>query len=123
MKKSDLILIGVILVVALVSFFAFRQLNNESAVVDGTLIQEVSQGKNGIKIKLHDKMKALEKLEKYFDLLPDKFQRRIEEEKLKIAQCKLELEKAKVLGDNTEVEDDGFLEALNATVAEVWSDE
>jgi hypothetical protein len=38
MKKSDMILIGVILIVALGSWFFFRQLNNESAVVDGVAV-------------------------------------------------------------------------------------
>ena len=34
--------------------------------VDGTLISEISQGKDGIKIKLQDKMKALEWLDKHY---------------------------------------------------------
>lgn len=90
---------------------------HESAAVDGALISEVKQGRDGVSIKLADKMKALEKLELYFDLLPDKFKRRIEEERLKLDQAKA--------GDSgeEEVEDDGFLEALNGRVNEVWSDE
>ncbi|ALA55049.1 terminase small subunit [Shouchella clausii] len=60
----------------------------ESDMVDGTIVTEVKQGKDGISIKLADKMKALEKLELYFDLLPDKHKRRMEEEKLKLAQLK-----------------------------------
>ena len=31
--------------------------------VDGTLIQEVRQGRDGVTLKLHDKQKALEKLQ------------------------------------------------------------
>jgi phage terminase small subunit len=54
--------------------------------VDGTIITEVKQGREGVSIKLADKMKALDKLAQYFDLFPDKFKRRIEEEKLKLAQ-------------------------------------
>lgn len=104
---------------ALVNYVDFK----DSYMVDGTLIEEVSQGKNGVKIKLYDKMKALEKLEKYFDLLPDNFKRKIEEEKVKMAREKLELEKSKVNGDETEVEDDGFLEALKGRTAEVWKNE
>lgn len=65
---------------------------NDSKVVDGTLISEVKQGRDGISIKLVDKMKALEKLEQYFDLFPDKFKRRIEEEKLELAKMKLNAE-------------------------------
>ncbi|KNF07158.1 phage terminase, small subunit [Gottschalkia purinilytica] len=72
----------------------------ESSELDGTVLGEVSQGKDGVKVKLLDKMKALEKLELYFDLFPDKFKRQIEEEKVKIAQEKLQLEKAKAQSSN-----------------------
>ncbi len=68
-------------------------------------------------------MKALDKLSQYFDLFPDKFKRKIEDEKVKQAREKLELEKSKVNGDETEVEDDGFLDALNGRAAEVWKNE
>jgi phage terminase small subunit len=64
----------------------------ESNEVDGTILSEVSQGKDGIKVKLLDKMKALEKLELYFDLLPDKFKRQLEEEKLKLQKDRLHQE-------------------------------
>ncbi|MDH5160353.1 terminase small subunit [Heyndrickxia oleronia] len=89
----------------------------ESGIVDGTIISEVKQGKDGVSIKLEDRMKALDKLALYFDLFPDKFKRQIEEEKLKIAHHK-------VFGgdDNEEYEDDGFEDALNATTSEVWTD-
>ncbi|MGN7402751.1 terminase small subunit [Cytobacillus praedii] len=89
----------------------------ESGIVDGTIISEVKQGKDGVSIKLEDRMKALDKLSLYFDLFPDKFKRQIEEEKLKIAHHK-------VFGANEEeeYESDGFEEALNATTSEVWSD-
>ncbi|WP_191556601.1 terminase small subunit [Metabacillus idriensis] len=62
---------------------------NESGNVDGSVISEVKQGKDGVSIKLEDKMKALEKLSLYFDLFPDKFKREIEQEKLKIAHEKI----------------------------------
>jgi hypothetical protein len=83
----------------------------ESSMVDGTIISEVKQGKDGISVKLADKMKALEKLSLYFDLFPDKFKRDLEEEKLKIAHHK-------VFGANgeEEYESDGFVEALNGKV-------
>ena len=96
----------------------------ESSEIDGTIIKEVKQGKEGVSIKFEDKTKALEKLEKYFDLLPDKFQRKLEEEKLKIAQQKLELEKLKADELSGEEDaDDGFIEALKGSVKEVWADE
>lgn len=44
----------------------------DSNQVDGRLIQEVKQGKDGVNIKLVDKMKALDKLEKLFEIIPDR---------------------------------------------------
>ncbi|WP_420540559.1 terminase small subunit (plasmid) [Paenibacillus polymyxa] len=52
--------------------------------IDGTLVSEVKQGKDGVSVKLHDKTKALDVLTKYMDLLPDKHKRMVEDEKLKI---------------------------------------
>jgi phage terminase small subunit len=63
---------------------------NDSKLLDTSIISEVKEGKEGVSVKLHDKMKALEKLELYFDLLPDNFKRRIEEEKLKLEHKKVE---------------------------------
>ncbi|MED1919466.1 terminase small subunit [Bacillus thuringiensis] len=58
----------------------------ESEIIDGTVISEVKQGKDGVSIKLHDKMKALEKLEKYIGLMT-------EEQRLKVEKMKLEVGK------------------------------
>jgi phage terminase small subunit len=80
----------------------------DSSTVDGTIITEVKKGKDGVSVKLADKMKALDKLSLYFDLFPDKFKRDIEKGKLKLAQRKVNGE------DEEEYEDDGFLEALDA---------
>jgi phage terminase small subunit len=44
----------------------------DSEQVDGSLITEVKQGRDGITIKLADKMKALERLEKLFEIMPDR---------------------------------------------------
>ncbi|MGG3884339.1 terminase small subunit [Brevibacillus panacihumi] len=91
--------------------------------IDGTVVGEVKQGKDGVSIKLHDKMKALEVLSKYVDLLPDLHKRMIEEEKLKLAKEKFALEKARVNGDEDDKEDDGFMDALDGKMPEIWSDE
>lgn len=88
---------------------------NDSTEIDGTILTEVKQGRDGITVKLADKMKALDKLSLYFDLFPDKFQREVEEEKLKIAH-----HKAFGANESEKYEDDGFNEALNAATSEVW---
>ncbi|TQR21808.1 terminase small subunit [Psychrobacillus vulpis] len=56
---------------------------NESTEIDGTLITEVKQGKDGITVKLADKMKALEFLSKHKDLLNENELKRLREEKTK----------------------------------------
>ncbi|MED1302815.1 terminase small subunit [Bacillus pacificus] len=66
-------------------------------MVDGSIITEVKQGRDGISIKLADKMKALDKLAQYFDLVPDNFKRQIEEErhKMQMEVQKVQVEKTK----------------------------
>lgn len=88
----------------------------ESSHVDGSVISEVKQGKDGVSIKLEDKMKALDKLSLYFDLFPDKFKRQVEEEKLKLGQRKVNGD------DEEEYEDDGFLAALDGKEVN-WNEE
>ncbi|MEH6945207.1 terminase small subunit [Bacillus sp. JJ722] len=88
----------------------------DSTVVDGTIISEVKQGRDGVSIKLEDRMKALDKLSLYFDLFPDKFKRQIEEEKLKLAHFKTHG------NEEEEYEDDGFIESLDGKEVD-WGEE
>ncbi len=50
----------------------------EHTEVDGTLISEIKQGKNGISIKLLDRMKALQWLAEHMDLVTEEQRLRIE---------------------------------------------
>ncbi|MGE7115031.1 terminase small subunit [Lysinibacillus sp. NPDC047702] len=52
--------------------------------VDGTIVSEVKKGKDGVSVKLVDKMAALAMLSKYTDLLNDEQLKRLREEKLKV---------------------------------------
>lgn len=98
----------------LVNVVKFKQ----SVDVDGTVISEVKQGKDGASIKLNDKMKALDWLANHMDLLDSSTK-----EKLKIEQQKLEIAKIKAGNvEDEEVEDDGFINALKGAVEEVWTD-
>ncbi|WP_343342456.1 terminase small subunit [Terrisporobacter petrolearius] len=90
----------------------------DSDNIDGTLINEISQGKDGIKLKLQDKMKALQWLSDRMDLLPTHTQA-----KLDLEIMKLEVEMNKLDNTQEEVEEDGFIEALDDTTKEVWDDE
>lgn len=55
-----------------------------SEQIDTSVISEIKEGKDGVSVKLHDKMKALEKLEKYLDFMT-------EEDRLKVAKLKGEI--------------------------------
>lgn len=70
----------------------------ESGQVDGTLIAEVKNGKNGASIKLADRMKALEWLARHMDMAT-------EEQKAKVEQIKAQTAaiKAKTQTDDEEI--------------------
>ena len=68
----------------------------ESSGVDGTILAEVRQGKDGASIKLSDRMKALQWLSDHMDM-------GTEEQKAKIAQMKAQTDK--LTSNNQEIED------------------
>lgn len=71
--------------------YSFVNLKNNDEV-DGTLITEVKKGKDGVSVKLADKMKALEFLSKYTDLLSENDRKKLQLEKLKAETAKIEAE-------------------------------
>ncbi|EJR92070.1 hypothetical protein IKG_05666 [Bacillus cereus VD200] len=66
-------------------------------MVDGSIITEVKQERDGISVKLADKMKVLDKLSQYCDLVPDTFKDQIEAERHRMQQeiQKVQIEKVK----------------------------
>lgn len=81
-----------------VKTYAFNYVHlNESAEIDGTLLTEVKQGKDGITVKLADKMRAMEFLSKHWDLLNDNERKQLQEEqsRLSIDKTKAEITKIK----------------------------
>ena len=68
----------------------------ESVRVDGTLITEVKQGKDGASIKLADRMRALDWIAGHMDLAS-------EEQKARIAQLRAQTDK--LTGNNQEIEE------------------
>lgn len=83
----------------------------ESDSIDGTLITEVKNGKNGASIKLADRMKALEWLAEHMDIAT-------EEQKARIAVLKM-----KSTGDEPEDIDTSYVDALKDLAAKVWTNE
>lgn len=68
----------------------------DSSEVDGTILSEVKQGKDGASIKLSDRMKALQWMSDHMNMAT-------EEQKAKIAQIKAQTDK--LTGNNQEIED------------------
>lgn len=84
----------------------------DSSSVDGTLISEVSKGRDGVKVKLADKMKALQWLTDHMNLATT-------EQRAKIAVLTAKID----TGNEGEDVDDGFIDALNGSAREDWEDE
>ena len=68
----------------------------ESKKVDGSIISEVSKGRDGAKIKLNDRMKALDWLTEHIGMATP-------EQKARLAQMKAQTDK--LTGNNQEIED------------------
>lgn len=95
----------------------------DSSEVDTQLIQEIKEGKNGVSIKLADRGKALDWLTRYFNANPmDRHKQEYDRQKMELELLKLEMQ---VKSDETpeDAAEDNFLEALNASAKDVWSDE
>lgn len=93
-----------------------------SDTVDTQIIQEIKEGQTGVSIKLADKQKAIDWLTKFFEMNPDdKHRREFDKRKLELEILKLEMQTKEGADDTPE--QDNFLEALNASAQEVWSDE
>lgn len=87
------------------TFSSSGVLLKDSSKVDGSLITEVSEGKDGVKIKLADKMKAMDFLNKHCNLLNDEEKTRLELENKRLQNEKLQAETNKITGADVEIED------------------
>lgn len=93
----------------------------ESSEIDGTLLSEVKQSRDGASVKLADRMKALDWLTNYFELNPfNRHNQEYKERKLEIELLKTQAS-IKPSGEDT-IPDDGFKAALNDQAGTVWQD-
>lgn len=96
----------------------------EGSMVDGAIIAQVKQGKEGASIKLEDRQRALEWLADYFEMNPmNQHKRDFDNKKLELEKAKWDAELQRSQPDTGETENDGFIDALNASAKEVWADE
>jgi len=73
--------------------------------VDGTIVTEVSKGKNGVKVKLADKMRALDFLAEHIGLLSQIDKAKIESEKSKAEKIQIEIDNMAGDKEGEEVKD------------------
>lgn len=94
----------------------------ESKDTDTQLLKEVKRGKDGVSVKLKDAQKAIDWLTKFFEMNPDdKHRKEFDKRKLDLELLKLEMQTKE--GSDDMPEKDNFLDALNASAREVWSDD
>jgi len=100
----------------------------ESREIDGTILAEVKQGRDGASIKLADRMRALEWLADHLNMATSEQKAKVAKiySDIETSQRRLEIDLIKaengagVSGD--EVQDDNFIQALSGEAAEVWTD-
>lgn len=95
---------------------------NESEKVDTQIIQEIKQGKDGVSVKLADKQKAFDWLTNFFEMNPNDMHRKeFDKRKLELELIKMEMKTKD--NSNDAADQDNFLEALNESAKEVWSND
>lgn len=95
---------------------------SESEEIDGTIISDVKQGRDGISVKLADKMKALEMLSEYFDMLPNEAkQKNIQLMQDRIDGIKEEIKRKNNAPEKPDIS--SYIDALKGRASEVWNHE
>ena len=95
----------------------------DSRFVDTQLIKKVKETKDGVSIEIEDRQKAINWLTKFFEMNPDdKHRKEFDKRKLELELIRLEMQ-TKGKEQENESEHDNFLDMLNASAKEVWSED
>jgi len=94
-----------------------------NAKVDGQIISEVSEGREGARLKLADKTRSLAFLERYFELNPmDRHRKEYDDKRYELELIRVEADQ-QLLHDGDNGSSSNFLEAMMGVVDDVWRDE
>lgn len=91
--------------------------------VDGQLVKSIKSGKDGISIELWDKLKALDNLSRYVQDMPEDFKQKLERRRVELMEQDFEFRKKTSELAAPQKEDDGFMEAIKASVESIWDTE
>ena len=93
-----------------------------SGCVDTQLIRSITEGRSGLNVIMKDEQKAIDWLTKFFEMNPDdKHRKEFDKRKLELDLIRLEMQ-TKDKAEEDAAEQDNFIDALNASAKEVWSD-
>lgn len=93
-----------------------------SGCVDTQLIRSITEGRSGLNVIMKDEQKAIDWLTKFFEMNPDdKHRKEFDKRKLELDLIRLEMQ-TKDKAEEDAAEQDNFLDALNESAKEVWSD-
>lgn len=101
---------------------AIRITPKDSKMVDTQLIKKAKETQYGVSIEVEDRQKAIDWLTKFFEMNPgDRHRKEFDKRKLDLELLKLEMQTKDGAEDTPE--QDNFLNALNESAKEVWSDD
>ena len=93
-----------------------------SGCVDTQVIRSITEGRSGLNVIMRDEQKASDWLTKFFEMNPDdKHRKEFDKRKLELDLIRLEMQ-TKDKAEEDAAEQDNFLDALNESAKEVWSD-
>ena len=93
-----------------------------SGCVDTQLLRSITEGRSGLNVIMKDEQKAIDWLTKFFEMNPDdKHRKEFDKRKLELDLIRLEMQ-TKDKAEEDAAEQDNFLDALNESAKEVWSD-
>ena len=93
-----------------------------SGCVDTQLIRSITEGRSGLNVIMKDEQKAIDWLTKFSEMNPDdKHRKEFDKRKLELDLIRLEMQ-TKDKAEEDAAEQDNFLDALNESAKEVWSD-
>lgn len=90
--------------------------------IDGTIVSEVKQGRDGISVKMADRSKAIEFLTRYFDMVPDEHKDKLLE--LKTEELNIRKQESESRhGEPDKPDISAYVEALRGNIKAVFDDE
>lgn len=95
----------------------------DSNQVDGQILTEVSEGREGVKVKLADRQKSLDFLARYFSLNPmDQHKKEYDGMKMELELLRLEAAQ-QMQADEPEASNSNFLDAMMGSVSDIWDED